>query len=43
MSSAPEGAIQDKCSGYALYVRKPFRIYDVVDLVARVVNPVGTA
>jgi CheY-like chemotaxis protein len=42
MSSAPEAAIRDKCSGYARFIRKPFRIYDVVDLVARVVSPVGT-
>ena len=38
MSSAPEAALHDLCSGYALFVRKPFRIYDVVDLVARVVR-----
>jgi CheY-like chemotaxis protein len=43
MSSAPEAAIRDKCSGYTLFVRKPFRIYDVIDLVARVVSPAGTA
>jgi CheY-like chemotaxis protein len=42
MSSAPEVAIRDKCSGYALFIRKPFRIYDIVDLVARVVSPAGT-
>ena len=39
MSSAPEAAIHDKCSGYALFIRKPFEIYDVIDLVARVVRP----
>ena len=43
MSSAPEAAIRDKCSGYALFIRKPFEIYDVIDLVARVVSPAGTA
>jgi CheY-like chemotaxis protein len=42
MSSAPEAALRDKCSGYAHFIRKPFRIYDVVDLVARVVGPAGT-
>jgi CheY-like chemotaxis protein len=42
MSSAPEVAIRDKCSGYALFIRKPFRIYGIVDLVARVVSPAGT-
>jgi len=39
MSSVPEAAIRDKCSRYALFIRKPFRIYDVIDLVARVVSP----
>ena len=43
MSSAPEPAIQDKCSGYARYVRKPFRIYDVIDLVTQALRPPETA
>ena len=43
MSSAPEEAIQDKCSGYALYVRKPFRIYDVIDLVTQALRTPDTA
>jgi CheY-like chemotaxis protein len=42
MSSAPEAAIRDLCSGYALFIRKPFRIYDVVDLVGQVVSSGGT-
>jgi CheY-like chemotaxis protein len=42
MSSGPEASIRDKCSGYVLFIRKPFRIYDVVDLVARAVSPAGT-
>ena len=43
MSSAPELAIQDKCSGYARYVRKPFSIYDVIDLVTQALRPPETA
>jgi hypothetical protein len=43
MSSAPEAAIRDKCSGYVLFIRKPFEIYGVIDLVARVVSPARTA
>ena len=43
MSSAPEAAIRDKCSSYALFIRKPFEIYDVIDQVARAVDPAGTA
>jgi CheY-like chemotaxis protein len=39
MSSAPEAALRDKCSGYALFIRKPFRIYDVVDLVTGALKP----
>ena len=42
MSSAPEAAIRDQCSGYTRFIRKPFRIYDVVDLVAQVVSSGGT-
>jgi CheY-like chemotaxis protein len=41
ISSAPEAALRDKCSGYALFIRKPFRIYDVVDLVTRHIGPAG--
>ena len=43
MSSAPEAAILDKCSGYAVFIRKPFRIYDVVDLVTHALKPPETA
>ena len=38
MSSAPETTLQDKCSGYVLFVRKPFNIYNVIELVARALN-----
>jgi CheY-like chemotaxis protein len=41
ISSAPEAALRDKCSCYALFIRKPFRIYDVVDLVTRHMGPAG--
>jgi CheY-like chemotaxis protein len=43
MSSAPEAAIRDKCSGYALFIRKPFEIYGVIDLVTRALKPHETA
>jgi CheY-like chemotaxis protein len=39
MSSAPEAALHDKCSGYTLFIRKPFEIYGVVDLVTRALKP----
>jgi CheY-like chemotaxis protein len=38
MSSVPETIVRDKCSGYVQFVRKPFRIYDLIDLVTRVVS-----
>ena len=43
MSSAPEAAIRDKCSGYALFIRKPFEIYDLIDLATRALKPPETA
>ena len=43
MSSAPEAALHDKCSGYRLFIRKPFEIYGVVDLVTLALKPPETA
>jgi CheY-like chemotaxis protein len=43
ISSVPEAAIRDKCSGYAVFIRKPFRIYDVVERVTRALKPPETA
>ena len=43
MSSAPEAAVRDKCSGYALFIRKPFEIYGVIDLVTRALKLPRTA
>ena len=34
MSSIPEATVAERCSGYVAFVRKPFKIFDVVDLVA---------
>ncbi len=34
MSSLPETAIAERTTGYAAFVRKPFKIFDVIDLVA---------
>ena len=39
MSSVPEAAVRDKCSGYALFIRKPFEIYGVINLVTRALKP----
>ncbi|AUW58110.1 response regulator [Sphingobium sp. SCG-1] len=35
MSSLPEPAVAEHCSGYAAFLRKPFRIGDVAALVER--------
>jgi len=34
MSSLPETAVAERTSGYAAFVRKPFKIFDLIDLVA---------
>jgi CheY-like chemotaxis protein len=31
MSSLPEAAVAERCSGYALFVRKPVKIVDMID------------
>jgi hypothetical protein len=33
MSSLPEATIAERCFGYAAFVRKPFRIAALLDLV----------
>ena len=35
MSSLPESTVADRCSGYAIFMRKPFRIGDVIALAMR--------
>ena len=35
MSSVPESTVADRCSGYATFMRKPFRIGDVIALAMR--------
>lgn len=34
MSSIPEAAVAERCFGYVRFVRKPFRIHEIVDIVA---------
>ena len=38
MSSMPEANIRDRITGYAAFVRKPFQLDAVVQLVARVLD-----
>lgn len=39
MSSAPETTLRERCSGYVLFIRKPFSIYDVIELVGQALSP----
>jgi CheY-like chemotaxis protein len=33
MSSIPEAAVAERCKGYALFLRKPFNVFHVIDVV----------
>lgn len=35
MSSLPEAAVAERCSGYAAFLRKPFKVAQVVSLAER--------
>ena len=37
MSSMPEATVAERCSGYVAFMRKPFRIAQVIDLAARLI------
>jgi CheY-like chemotaxis protein len=37
VSSLPEVVVAERCDGYATFLRKPFRIFDVIALVAKLV------
>ncbi len=38
MSSMPETTVAERTTGYTAFVRKPFKIFDVIDLVSRIVE-----
>lgn len=38
MSSIPEATVAERCSGYARFLRKPFRIADVVMLTKQLIG-----
>jgi CheY-like chemotaxis protein len=43
MSSLPEAAVAERCNGYASFLRKPFRIFDIPEIVrALVPEPDGS-
>jgi CheY-like chemotaxis protein len=35
MSSLPEEIVAERCPGYAKFIRKPFSIFEVIDIVQR--------
>jgi CheY-like chemotaxis protein len=35
MSSVPESTVKERCSGYAMFVRKPFNVFQVLDIVQK--------
>jgi CheY-like chemotaxis protein len=38
MSSVPEASVMERCSGYALFLRKPFNIFDVLDQISDLIR-----
>lgn len=41
MSSLPEGAVAERCLGYAAFLRKPFKVEQVLDLALRLAGGEG--
>lgn len=39
MSSLPEATVAERCDGYHMFVRKPFREADLLHALARVLGP----
>jgi CheY-like chemotaxis protein len=38
MSSLPETVISEKCTAYAAFLRKPFRVHHVLDTIGRLIG-----
>jgi CheY-like chemotaxis protein len=38
MSSLPEATVAERCAGYTVFMRKPFKIIDLVSLTERLIN-----
>jgi CheY-like chemotaxis protein len=42
MSSMPEAAVAERCSGYAIFLRKPFKIFDAVERIVGLIAGAST-
>jgi CheY-like chemotaxis protein len=38
MSSMPEASVVHRCSGYAAFLRKPFKISEIINLAAQLID-----
>ncbi len=38
MSSMPETVVAEQCSGYVAFMRKPFKLFELLDVVERVLG-----
>jgi len=38
MSSLPEGTVAERCVGYTIFLRKPFKVAEVIGITARLVG-----
>lgn len=38
MSSMPEAVVAERCSGYVAFMRKPFKLFELLDVVERVLG-----
>ncbi len=43
MSSMPEATIAERCSGYVAFVRKPFKLVELVEMVRRILATSSTS
>jgi CheY-like chemotaxis protein len=43
MSSMPEPAVAERCSGYVTFMRKPFKLVELVELARQVLAISGTS
>ncbi len=38
MSSMPEAMVVQRCAGYTAFLRKPFKLFELLDVVGRVLG-----